>query len=219
MGRITLTEIEKGDACDLTVTNPMMFAISTGVVGIDDQNVRRGGLDERNFEDDAVTQKPTGAKIFHTSTGTSINNSSAPTSPVLVGAVPVATGPYRHQPTTHGDRLLVKISLQFEDQAKASGTMFQLNCQLAYSTDWDGTGNGATTAGGASVTWTPIDATLRKVGVYGLRTKGSMTIAHHFVSAAGDSVYFGLLVWDAASFPPNTVTIEEINFYAISYTR
>lgn len=213
MGRITLTEIEKGDACDLTVVNNMMGAILTGHSSIDDQNIRRGGLDERNFADDAVTQQPTSAKIFDTATGASISNSSAPSSPVLVGAVPVTTGPYRYQPATHGDRLLVKISMQFEGGAGAA-TNCQFNFQLAYSTNWNGVPGDITTA-----TWTPITATLRKVGVYGLPTNGSMTIAHSFVSAPGNSVYFGLLVWDAVSFPPNAVTIEEINFYAISYTR
>lgn len=213
MGRITLTETEKGDACDLTVTNNMMAAINTGHNGIDDQNIRRGGLDERNFADACVTQQPTSAKIFSTSVEKQFTNSTAPSSPLLLSAAnPYTIGPYRYQPASHGDRLLVKISLQFETLVRPGTNQFQLNCQLVYSTDWDGTGDGT------AATWTPITTTLRQVGVYATHAKGSMTIAHSFISAITNSVYFGLIAWDGTS-PHSAIEIDEVNFYAISYTR
>lgn len=215
MGRITLTEIEKGDDCDLTATNVMVLAILSGVLGIDDQNIRRGGLDERNFEDAAVTVQPSGTSklsIVVAGAGTPITNGASPSQPIIVG-VRVIIGPIRYQPAANGDRPIIKLSLQYEADVHAT-TEAEFVFQLGWSTDWNG----------STGTWTAIPSTKRVAGVYDRRSKGSLTIAHRVVpptaGGANNAVYFGLFVHDQqAAGGAAAVSINHLNFYAINHTR
>ena len=225
MARIDLAEIEKGDACDLTVVNNMVSAITSGHDSIDGQNVRRGGLDERNFADNAATIRPGSSVIFSCDTVTSsIAAASQPTVPVTVTPTSsatkhVVTGPYRYRPVgPEFDRLIVKLSLALSGAVSSVSTGDRVfTFQLASSVDWDG--NVVTIS---SATWIPVPVTKREIGVYqGFPTEASLTISHRVVNVApSDSVYFGLFVHNAgASGAGAAVTIDHINFYAISYHR
>jgi hypothetical protein len=226
VARIDLTEIEKGDACDLTVVNNMVSAITSGHNNIDGQNVRRGGIDERNFANNAATIRPGSSVIFSCNTVTSsIAAGSQPTVPVTVTPTSsatkhVVTGPYRYRPAgPEFDRLIVKLSLAFGGVAGSASADRNFTFQIAHSTDWDGN-----VVNISSATWTPIPVTKREVAVYETaRTKGSLTISHRIVTPhppAADSVYFGLFVHNAgASGASSAMFIDHINFYAISYHR
>tara|TARA_R100001510_G_C7638526_1_gene196355 strand:- start:519 stop:1196 length:678 start_codon:yes stop_codon:yes gene_type:complete len=225
VARIDLTEIEKGDACDLTVVNNMVSAITSGHNNIDGQNVRRGGIDERNFANNAATIRPGSSIIFSCDTVTSsIAAASQPTTPVTVTPTSsatkhVVTGPYRYRPAgPEFDRLIVKLSLALSGAGGSTGDRV-FTFQLASSVDWDGN-----VVNIASATWTPIPVTKREIGVFqGYPTEASLTISHRVViphPPAADSVYFGLFVHNAGSSGAGAaVTIDHINFYAISYHR
>jgi hypothetical protein len=131
----------------------------------------------------------------------------------------VVTGPYRYRPAgPEFDRLIVKLSFALSGAVSSVSTGDRIfTFQLASSTDWDGN-----VVNISSATWVPIPVTKREIAVYeGFPTESSLTISHRVINVTpADSVYFGLFVHNAgASGASAAVTIDYINFYAISYHR
>ena len=220
MARVNLTDIQPGDSMDRVVTNTMLTAIVTATGDIDEENIRDGGLDERNFADDAVTLQPQSSVDrvrFSNSTATStITDTSAPANPISTSAGDVVTGPFAYS-TANLTRLLVKYSAHYASSKPANAAEEEWTFQLGYNTDWDGTpGSG---------TWTLIDVTKRRattrIGGDGLISDNSITIAHRFAETGMNttSLYFGVFVWDANSAnsgaTPDSITVDEHNLYGI----
>lgn len=217
MARVTLTEIQPGDAINLTTTNAMLTDILTKSVTIDDTNVRDGGLDERNINDDVVSLKPQASgdrKLF------SLPNSSSALSFTTAQALPfqinsqfVVTGPFSFSSSSL-TRLIVKFSCHYQTSipAVASPTDQQWLFYMSYSTSWNG----------STGTWTELPVTRRRVshrqGANGVATANSLTIAHRFFESgisSSDDLYFGMFVYDTQSAGSDTITIEGANFYGI----
>ena len=206
---------------DRVVTNAMLTAIVTATGDIDGENIRDGGLDERNFADDAVTLQPQSSgdrQRYSTPLATSSiddDSSAIPTSPISTSAGYVVTGPFAYS-TANLTRLLVKYSAHYATNKPASNIDHEWTFQLGYNTDWDGTpGSG---------TWTLIDVTKRRastrIGSDGLISDNSITIAHRFAETGMNttSLYFGVFVWDedtSSGSPKDSIVVDGHNLYGI----
>lgn len=201
---------------DRTVTNTMLTAIVTATGDIDEENIRDGGLDERNFADDAVTLQPQSSadrQRFSTPTATSsITDTSAPSDPISTSAGYVVTGPFAYS-TANLTRLLVKYSAHYATNKPLLNIDHEWTFQLGYSTDWNGTpGSG---------TWTLIDVTKRRastrIGSDGLISDNSITIAHRFAETGMNTtyLYFGVFVWDEDSSGSDSIVVDGHNLYGI----
>ena len=216
MARVNLTDIQPGDSMDRTVTNTMLTAIVTATGDIDEENIRDGGLDERNFADDAVTLQPQSSgdrQRYSTPLATSSITDEAPAYPSLpisTSAGYVVTGPFAYS-TGNLTRLLVKYSAHYATNKPASNIDHEWTFQLGYSTDWNG----------SSGTWTLIDVTKRRastrIGSDGLISDNSITIAHRFAETGMNttSLYFGVFVWDENSSGSDSIVVDGHNLYGI----
>lgn len=214
MARVNLTDIQPGDSMDRVVTNTMLTAIVTATGDIDEENIRDGGLDERNFADDAVTLQPQlsgDRQRYSTPLATSsINDTSAPANPISTSAGSVVTGPFAYN-SANLTRLLVKYSAHYASSKPLNPAEEEWTFQLGYSTDWNG----------SSGTWALIDATKRRastrIGTDGLISDNSITIAHRFAETGMNTttLYFGVFVWDADNTASDTIVVDGHNLYGI----
>ena len=205
MPRVDFPEIQTGDSLDGTVVNAVLIDLLTKASDIDGDNVVDGGLDERNFDDDAATSRPTtgsGARAMFAAAGPeTIANGAAPATPVPIGANPVDTGDYDYDPVGRLEQIKVNCSLHY---IGVSSTTAKFAFQLGYSDD-------------SGSTWTLIPGTVRYVAIHNVVSAGSLTIVHHFSqTTAYPSLRFGLFVWDAGAGTVN-VDIEEVTIYALLY--
>jgi len=213
MARVDFPEIQPGDALDQTVLNTAATALLTQSSNIDGDNVRDGGLDERNFADESVTWRPGTSVAFYTTGSSAIALGAAGANPIQVGGAYVDSGPYDYSPVTRLEKLLVKLSLHYQGVSPGTPGDAEFTFQLGYSTDWN--------PAGPSGTWTMIAATKRRVALRGYATAGTLSITHKFdQTIASATLWFGLFVWDNNAAGGNdALTIEDASLYGIIYKR
>lgn len=220
MARLTLTALAPGD--DLAITGPNADQTAWKAAGngagtprfIDETNVRREGLDRRQFPAQICTVPPSGGQdrtysgAFVTVTaGTAPTTTTAPTTISSACAI----GPFSLD-TTAGQRMRVMCSFTYKGSS-AAGVNAVWQAKLGWSTNWNG----------ATGDWTFLPRTVRKMA-YSFDTvnalRGSLTIAHLFSGPTSTaSLYFGLWIWEDVSGVPRPINVKDLRFFALTLKK
>jgi len=195
VSRITLQDIQKGDAVTITAPNADLNSWQTASTDIDDLNVGEEGLDRRSLTARVVTPTSGTNRFVYDGAQTLIAGSI--TAPVTLGGSFAVAGPFTFDQAA-GDMLTFRCSLQYEGikveaaGGAASNTQITWDFYLRYSTDWDG----------ATGTWATLDKTRRRVAYQttGVVMHGSVAITHK-VTAVLDTttLYVGLFVYQSSA--------------------
>jgi len=217
MARITLNEINVGDAVGIAAPNTTLANWRSESINVDADNVRVEGLHRRNFAANAVVTPPTSDQYISAPVGADLVATT--TREIVDIGVPQVIGAFTFD-STQLYELMVFGSFQYRDgrhqDAYATyGASPVWNMCLSYSTNWNGT----------TGTWTVIDETLRKAGfgfqptaTFSVYMQGSISWAHRFsVTLNTTSLYFAFQVWEPRLGIP--ITIERTTLYAMFAQR
>ena len=213
MGKVIITDIEKGDALTASSLNETIDSWNFYSTNIDDENIREEGIDRRNIADVSVTQNPSETAGTSATDGTSRNllhaGASDPISHYQIG-------PFSYDST---DQVGMKVTCSFEFETEEFGSSTHTTTvtptyhfQIAYSTN--------------GTSWSGITQTKRTVGpgVDTFPAKGDMTISHVFdtITGSASTLYFGLQQWEDSanhSVPPGAVVVDNFNMFAVRILR
>jgi hypothetical protein len=236
MPKITLTEIVKGDALKVEKLNESMDSVRTAAAALDQDNVRREGVDRRNFyaQNSATAYASTQAVASLT---TNINvtqdftyNSSSPFGSetkqfkhhsLTYGII----GPFEWETTDVG--LKLNLSLSYSVPGMQDNPL-EPRCQVTATSSRPYFVFDIRERTGTSGSWSKIDGTERKVAfnhvasLYNRRVphRGSVSIAHLVdISSAGGDRYFSPFVTIFYQPHVRVITVENYNFYGLRIRR
>ncbi len=110
MGRIQITDIERGDAGTIGAPNALLAEWATESANIDAENIAPGGLDRRNLDANVANGEMSApSEVFQNDT--TIYNVTTTTSPVTFGGIAAEIGPFIID-TTNDREWLIHVSAE-----------------------------------------------------------------------------------------------------------
>jgi len=181
MSRVPVTEISPGDDVDETVPNGTILLWNASTQTIDGDNIRSGGIHQRNIAANEITADMESADVFEDDGPDALTKAAW-------GAIPMGAGDVRVGPfdiDTSVEDVIVVVSFEYEVELSDTGAgdpQFIWEFRLAYSTD--------------NVTYTSLGlGTVRQVsmGIRDIIMQGSTGIAHYVTTSIDSATtYFRL---------------------------
>lgn len=197
MSRVVVTEISPGDDVDVGDPNTTILLWNAQTQTIDGDNIRDGGIHQRNLAAEVATPDISSSDVYQSSNATNFNQSSwAVITMTTDGDVEI--GPFDID--TSLEEVIVWVTLEY--YLNDTSTEDVLEFQLAYSID-----NGSS--------WTSIGNSQRQVsaGFNLIKMHGSLGIAHRVTT----SIDATQTLWRLEAQETNNTqfTIDGVNMFII----